>query len=556
MNVLGWDIGGSNTKICRIVDGRVAAAISRPFEVKDAPDQLTPLLQELAAEAAEGTVIDAHAVTMTAELSRNFLTKQQGVIHVLETVRAAFPPPAPIYLFTVRGELVTVDDARCDAVSVASANWLATARLVADMFPDVLLIDIGSTTTDIVPIVAGKVANLGSTDLERLGTGELLYTGVLRTPVEAMAHEVTLYEVTYGVAAEGFATSGDVYVSLGDLMPEAYDGPTADGRPAEVRFAAERLRRALCADGDSMSVYRVHQFAKVLAQAQVTRIAASIERVRSRHPSLRRAVVAGLGGFVAERAARAAGLEVEPSADGRVSVASRCAPAAAVALLLERELEKGRVDKPRRRRPRPFIVEQQIERVVKVGGGLLAHPDAFEHVILRLGKGAPALVVPGGGPFADAVRTLDRRVAPSGISQHWMAVMAMDQYAEVLAGALGGERVETLAEARAALQANRLPVLAPFRWLRNADPLPCSWEVTSDSIAAWVAGQARARTLVLIKPPGATGQLTDSYFDRAIPPGVTVEIVPADDHERLDEAIGASPAAIDKRIAEILADDD
>jgi len=84
MIVLGWDIGGSNTKVCRVEDGEVIRALSRPFEVKDAPDQLPVLLQELAAEAAGDAAVDAHAVTMTAELSRNFLTKREGVKHVLD----------------------------------------------------------------------------------------------------------------------------------------------------------------------------------------------------------------------------------------------------------------------------------------------------------------------------------------------------------------------------------------------------------------------------------------------------------------------------------------
>ena len=110
---------------------------------------------------------------------------------------------------------------------------------------------------------------------------------------------------------------------------------------------------------------------------------------------------------------------------------------------------------------------------------------------------------------------------------HWMAVLAMDQYAELLAAKLPCAcRVETLDEARAALSVGRVPVLAPARWLRQADPLPRSWDVTSDSIAAWVAGQAGASTLVLVKAPGATGALVDPYFERALPPGVSARSSP------------------------------
>jgi len=552
MIVIGWDIGGSNTKVCRVEGGQVVKAVSRPFEVKDAPDQLPALLRELAAEAAGDSTIDAHAVTMTAELSRNFLTKREGVEHVLDAVRTAFASSVPTYVFTVTGAFVPLGNATLDPVSVASANWMATALLVADMFPDAVLIDTGSTTTDIIPIVGGKVASVGSTDLERLGTGELVYTGALRTPVEGLAHEVTVFDVTYGVAAEGFATAGDVYICLGDLLPDAYQGPTADGRPAEKLFAEERLRRALCADRERMSVHAVYMLAKALAEAQVARIAAAIERVRARRPSIQRAVVAGLGGFVAARAARAAGLEVDDFADGRHSMVSRCAPAAAVAMLLERSLKGGEIRRDGRR-PRWLRHRGAITRVVKVGGSLLAHPDVLARVLERILKARSGLVVPGGGPFADTVRGMDSERVPSAIALHWMAVMAMDQYAEVLVSHLApdGERVESLAEAEAALSVGRVPVLAPSRWLRHADPLPRSWDVTSDSIAAWVAGQAKATMLVLVKAPGASGAVTDSYFQQALPRGVTCEIVPADDKKRLDAALGIpSSKELEAMIAE------
>ena len=542
MIVIGWDIGGSNTKVCRVEGGQVVKAVSRPFEVKDAPDQLPALLRELAAEAASDSTISAHAVTMTAELSRNFLTKREGVEHVLDAVRTAFPPPTPVFVFTLPGQMVPIGEAAFRPMSVASANWMATALLVAETVPDALLIDVGSTTTDIVPIVAGHVVNEGRNDPERLASGELLYTGALRTPVEGIAHEVGIANLTYGVAAEGFATSGDVYVWLGDLLPDAYQGPTADGRPADRLFAAERLRRALCADRDLMPASGVQMFAQALADAQVARLAASIARVRSRHSSITRAVVVGVGAFVAARAARAAGLELEDALDGRESMASRCAPAAAVAVLLERQRPWAKVDDVI---PADWCGQRGDPRwrVVKVGGSLLAHPEVLRSVMLRMAKARSVLVVPGGGLFADAVRALDASVAPLDLHTHWMAVLAMDQYAEILVDRLdgGGVRVETLAEAHQVLSMGRVPVLAPSRWLRAADPLPHSWDVTSDSIAAWVAGQAGAGRLVLIKAPGATGSLVDAYFERARPAGIDVHVVPADDEGGLKAALYDEP---------------
>src|SRR5439155_22099512 len=127
------------------------------------------------------------------------------------------------------------------------------------------------------------------------------------------------------------------------------------------------------------------------------------------------------------------------------------------------------------------------------------------------------LVVPGGGPFADSVRNVARQLPVSDDAAHWMAVLAMDQYAHLIA-----ERIDAgviVAEPRgiaAALDRGQVPVLAPSRWLREVDPLPHSWQVTSDSIAAWVAGRLGASHLVLVKPPGAAGEaIVDAYFSQA-----------------------------------------
>ena len=182
---------------------------------------------------------------------------------------------------------------------------------------------------------------------------------------------------------------------------------------------------------------------------------------------------------------------------------------------------------------------------MKIGGGLLAHAAQFDAALRAIGAASRErrlLVVPGGGPFADAVREADRRLQLSGDAAHWMAVLAMDQYAHLIAARLAGSVLVTEPrEIVAALDADAVrgvPVLAPYRWLREADPIPHAWTVTSDSIAAWVAGQVGARRLVLIKPPGARGEeLVDEYFARALPAQVTSTIVPADQADALQEAL-------------------
>jgi aspartokinase-like uncharacterized kinase len=186
-----------------------------------------------------------------------------------------------------------------------------------------------------------------------------------------------------------------------------------------------------------------------------------------------------------------------------------------------------------------------VDTVVKLGGGALTHLNHFDAALTAIAAASGErrlLVVPGGGPFADVVREVDRRLGISDDAAHWMAVLAMDQYAHVLAARLaGGVLITQPSEIVAALVAapgGQIPVLAPSRWLREADPLPHTWDVTSDSIAAWVAGRVGARRLVLIKPAGAAGvDLVDAYFSRALPAHVRPAIVRADDAVALHSAL-------------------
>jgi aspartokinase-like uncharacterized kinase len=181
-----------------------------------------------------------------------------------------------------------------------------------------------------------------------------------------------------------------------------------------------------------------------------------------------------------------------------------------------------------------------VEIVVKIGGALLAHGDHFDAVLEAIGtarRERRLLVVPGGGPFADAVRDVDRRLRLADETAHWMAVLAMDQYAHLIVDRLAhGVLVADRDDIGAALDAGRVPVLAPFAWLRTVDPLPHSWDVTSDSIAGWVAGQVGAKRLVLIKPPGALGggnELVDAHFSQTVPTGLDVVWLGGEHHDAL-----------------------
>jgi probable H4MPT-linked C1 transfer pathway protein len=339
VSAVGWDIGGVNTKAARVDDGSVTAVVGRPYEIQRDPAALVPLLREMLRELGAADAAP-HAVTMTAELSQFFRTKREGVRFVLESVEAAFPGSS-MHVYTVDGRFLTPAEARDRPLLVAAANWAATAHAAAVHHPDALLVDIGTTTTDLVPIVGGEVVAIGHTDPERLTSGELVYTGAVRTPAEAIASYVPLGDGLAGVSAEGFALAGDVHVWRGELRPSDYSCPTPDGRPVTRDFVAERLARIVCGDREMLDDAAISRVADALARAQVRSIQAAMQRVLERHPSIHVAVVTGLGAFLGIAAAHALDLEVVALSHQLGEAGARCAPAVAVALLLERRLVAG-----------------------------------------------------------------------------------------------------------------------------------------------------------------------------------------------------------------------
>jgi probable H4MPT-linked C1 transfer pathway protein len=338
--ILGWDIGGVNTKVSRLGANRQTPerTLSVPFELQSDLAGLAPLLRA-AADRLDSDGFDHHAVTMTAELSQAFRTKREGVGFVLSALEAVFPGDR-IHVYTAAGEFVTPREARARPVEVAASNWAATAHWVAHLVPDCILIDIGTTTTDLIPIRNGAVAAVGGTDPERLRAGELVYSGVLRTPVEAFARRVPFGGGTAGLSAEGFALSGDVYLWLGKLREEDYTCPTPDRRPATRQYAGERLARVICADRDMLDDAAIDEIAAALAEAQLLPISAALRGLQSRHPGLDTAVVTGLGEFLGTEAAEAEDLLVIRLGE-RVQGAGQTAAATAVAWLLSASLVRS-----------------------------------------------------------------------------------------------------------------------------------------------------------------------------------------------------------------------
>jgi probable H4MPT-linked C1 transfer pathway protein len=329
MGALALDIGGANTKAAWL-DGQTLRSVSRAFEVWRDRAALSAVLRDVAAELAAGTA-HAAAITMTAELSDAFRTKREGVAFVLDAAQDALGA-RPLHVLTVAGELVPVEAARARPWDVAAANWVATALAVADAHPDALLIDVGSTTADVVPIAGGRVAATGRNDLERLLAGELVYTGLLRTNLAAIAPRVPVRGRRCPVSSEYFAISADVHLVLGHLEPEAYDCPTPDGRPATLGFARERIARLVCADAEQLDAGEIDAIAAFLYGEQLRRLEDAARRVQRALPGDAPVVAVGSGAFL--------GREVAARLERPVAETRWDAPAAALAALLATRLRE------------------------------------------------------------------------------------------------------------------------------------------------------------------------------------------------------------------------
>jgi probable H4MPT-linked C1 transfer pathway protein len=315
--VIGCDIGGANTKAAflRMENGRVQETTTtlEYFPVWRDFKKLGSMLSFLYERASENSDVDGVGLTMTAELSDAYRTKREGVAHVLTCAEEAFAD-LPIHVLDVNGTLRSVEAARSDPLKVAAANWVATGWLIAHLIRTCVVVDVGSTSTSIIPIVNGRVSAVGKTDLEKLIAGELVYTGSLRTNVAAIVHSVLLRNSKVRISSELFAQSGDVHLILGNICKEDYSTETADGRGKTKKKALARLARIVCADTEMLCEKEIKEIAKYVHEKQVEQVADGLREVYSRVKSLTDStvpvVVTGLGRkFLGEISARKVGVD-------------------------------------------------------------------------------------------------------------------------------------------------------------------------------------------------------------------------------------------------------
>ena len=342
---IGWDVGGAHLKAARIeADGRVAMVWQESCPLWRGPEHLhTALDRILAGNAVWPGSPRYHAVTMSGEMTDLFATRKDGVHALVELLCRRLGSGGVRFYAGAEGWLDGAS-ARLHPYQVASANWRATADLVAAQLGEALLVDIGSTTTDIVPLRGHAVATASAGDSDRLAAGELVYTGIARTPVMAMSAEAPVAGRWVPLMAEHFATSADVHRVLGWLPDGADLHDSADGGPKTVEASRVRLARMVGRDAGDLSDAAWAELAAWFADTQLERIGRAIRQVLSRVPINPHAplVMAGSGAFLGQRLAARSGRPVLnfsqlPIAGSLVEHIDWCAPAVAAGLLLAGE---------------------------------------------------------------------------------------------------------------------------------------------------------------------------------------------------------------------------
>ncbi len=316
VDVIGYDVGGANTKATyiNVKDGKCfnARVAVEYFPVWKHPEELADVLLKLKHQLCK-CKLDGVGATMTAELSDAYPTKREGVNSILGCFMQAFAD-VTINVLTTEGKLETIEDAQREPLGVAAANWAATGWLVSKQLKNCVVVDVGSTSTSIIPIVEGQVVARGKTDLDKLLCGELVYTGSLRTNVAAIVQSIPIRDGIAGVSSELFALSADVHLILGNIAVEDYTCETADGRGKTMPEAFSRLARIVCADTEMLTQHEIINLARFICNRQIQQIAQGMTQVYSYTKSLASiqvpVVVTGLGkSFLAAKAARELGVD-------------------------------------------------------------------------------------------------------------------------------------------------------------------------------------------------------------------------------------------------------
>jgi len=285
--ILGLDIGGANTKAASS-DGLFTASIYLPLW------KGAPLEEALCGIARSQPLAEAVAVVITGELADCYSCKREGLERLMASVSRSFSVPA--YFWGTGGFSWT------DVMELAAANWSASAAFLGQEEGDCLFVDMGSTTTDLIPILSGRAAAAG-TDFLRLAAGELVYMGLLRTRLDAILPAARIGGRSVPLAPELFSIMADARLALGQISEERYSCDTADGAEKDRQSALRRLARCVCADLEEIGERSALAIAQQACRRQKDILVAAISRQAKEH-CLEKVVAAGTGeGLIVESAA-------------------------------------------------------------------------------------------------------------------------------------------------------------------------------------------------------------------------------------------------------------
>lgn len=340
MKIAGFDIGGANTDLAVVEwdESGEITDIRTDFQYlpmwKDKDELPNTLLGLLGSDARD---LDAVGICMTAELVDAYETKKEGVIDISGRVNSIFD--IPVGFVGLKG-IMDFQEVKEDPLQVAAANWIATAPLAAKISSECIMIDTGSTTTDIIPIKKGSECAKGRSDLERLGTGELVYTGTLRTNVAAIVEKVPLKDARVRVASELFAITADVHLVLGNINKEDYSCDTPDGAGKSTEDCMRRISRVICGDLDVLDPQNIKKIAAFIYEKQVQKVSEALLEVSERN-KISQVVTTGLGmDMIGRKASAVAGLRWKGMDQILKKKDCVVAPAVGTAVLMEKYLRE------------------------------------------------------------------------------------------------------------------------------------------------------------------------------------------------------------------------
>ncbi|HAF01576.1 MAG TPA: S-layer protein [Methylophilaceae bacterium] len=296
--LIGWDIGGAHLKAALVDErGQAIKVFQLSCPLWKGTTELVSAMQRML-KLMEASDVQ-HVVTMTGELVDYFPNRQTGVREIKHVVISLLGEEVRFYA----GQLgfISAEEVDSNALHIASMNWHASASFVAKHVQDALFIDIGSTTTDLIPVQAKQLMNQATTDADRMASNALIYTGVIRTPLMAIGQKITFREKSYHVAAEHFATSADVYRLLGQL-PECVDiAETADGQGKTMSETARRIARMIGYDVDDASMQDWMALAEAFKALQMYQLRQAVMQYTQNNSVV--LVGAGVGDFLVKEIA-------------------------------------------------------------------------------------------------------------------------------------------------------------------------------------------------------------------------------------------------------------